>query len=50
MRLLDLILFLIAAVLFALATFSVAVGKTNLIAAGLFCCALDWFLHAVNAL
>lgn len=48
MNLLDIILFLIACVFFALAAIGVGVGRLNLIAAGLFCCAFDWFLHAAS--
>jgi hypothetical protein len=40
---LYLILFVIAAVLFALAAFGVPVGRLNLVAAGLFC----WVLVSV---
>ncbi len=44
---LDVILFLIACVLFGLAAFGVA-GRINLVAAGLLCVALDFLLHALG--
>jgi hypothetical protein len=44
---LDVILFAAACVAFALAAFGVA-SRINLIAAGLFCVALDFLLHALG--
>jgi hypothetical protein len=49
MRTLDLILYLIAAILFALAALNVASARVNLIAAGLFCWVLVPLIAVINA-
>jgi hypothetical protein len=48
MNALDVILFLLAAVFFALAAFGIGSPRVSLGWLGLFCCALDWLLHAIK--
>jgi hypothetical protein len=43
----TLVFFIIAAVLFGLAAFSVVVGRVNLVAAGLLSLTLGWLLPAL---
>ena len=47
---LTIILLLIAAILFGLATFSVASGRFNLVAGGLFCVALSMLVPLLGPL
>jgi hypothetical protein len=46
---LDIVLLLLAVVLFGLAAFRVAASRIDLVAAGLFCFALVPLLHAIGA-